>query len=306
MAVNRKKIESFIVKFRTEGDYNFETLITCTEVAEREIRVKQKGVSLKILKNGRRFIIGLVETSRDNNIPPKKNRKKRTISKLGLDDGEGLAYANVFIYEKRRGILMYEVNKFGCFVDHFVEYVYKSCKRSERFTAFDITLEPILNANEYRRLMDMRFYKSITIQVANPQDIIDSYRHRNDALFNVCSSAVNLDSKKVNFTFEVSARGNQRGLTPNRLTRTVNNVLEVVRGPLGNNVEKFEVKGYETDSDDNRLQTIDLIADRYLKYIELNEPRENSDLLEGQREHEIKRLYERCLPDFDIMFGASS
>lgn len=274
MASHRKKIESFIVQFRTEGEYTFDSLIACAEVAEREIRVKQKGVSLKILKDNRRYIIGLVETSRDNNIPPKKNRRKRTISKLGLDDNEGLAYANVFIYEKRRGILMYEVNKFGCFVDHFVEYVYKCCKKSEHITAFDIRLEPILNANEYKRLMEMRFYKSITIQVANPQEIIDNYRHKNDALYNVCSSAVNLESRKVNFTFEVSARGKQHGLAPSRLTRTVNNILEVVRGPMGNNVEKFEVRGYETDSDDNRLQTIDLIADRYLKHIELEEPRE--------------------------------
>ena len=88
---------------------------------------------MKILKNGRNYIVGLVETTRNENIPPKKNRRNKKLQALGLTPEEGLAYGNVFIYEKKRNILMYEVNKFGCYVKHFLEYLYRCCREGDQF-----------------------------------------------------------------------------------------------------------------------------------------------------------------------------
>lgn len=303
MALHKKKIESFTVVFKTDENFTFEELITSSEVVEREFKVKGKDVSLRILNKGRDTIIGLVETSRNENIPPKKNTKKKTITKLGLDSGEGLAYANVFIYEKKRQIFMYEVNKFGCFVDHFIEYIYRCCKKSQQFKIFDITLNPILNANEYQRMLKMRFHKSIELQIANPKQIIADYQHKNEALFSVCNSAVSVGSTKLSTKFEVSVDKNSTGLTSKSVKELVDSALRIFRGPKGDNIKKIAVVGYETDNDDNKLQPIDLIADRYLKFIELDEPRENIDLLEVQRTKQIKDLYSECSNDFDIIFG---
>lgn len=143
MAIHKKKIEFFTVELKSEENYSFEKLITSSEVVEREFRIKGKDVSLRILNKGNDTIIGLVETSRNENIPPKKNKKKKTIEKLGLEVGEGLAYANIFIYEKKRQILMYEVNKFGCFIDHFIEYIFRCCKKSKSIKPFDIVQNPV-------------------------------------------------------------------------------------------------------------------------------------------------------------------
>jgi hypothetical protein len=148
----------------------------------------------------------------------------------------------------------------------------------------------------------MRFYKSLHVQIANPSKIMEEYKHRNDALFKICNTGQEFDSARVDSTFEVSAKGSKTGLNPKTLLSTVQRAMEILRGPNGANIEKLEVWGYEADSDDKRLQPIDLIADRYLQAIELEEPRQNSDLLEGQRLSQIQKVYENCLEDFEEIF----
>lgn len=305
MAIHKKKVETFkIVVQTTDGsEINFQDLITHMNLLNMEVKVSGKLVSIRLLQNGHKTIVGLVETSRNENIPPKKNRRSRKVERLGLTNDEGLAYANVFVYEKQRSILMYEVNKFGCYIDHFKEFIMRYAKETEEFTILNIELNPVLKANEYQRMMKMRFHKSLEVKFANPTQILDGYRHKNDALWNLCNAGKEISSQKIQTKFEVEARGNSNGLASKTLKRLVDRALEILHGPSGANVQKIEVVGYETDSDDSTLMPIDLIADRYLKYIELDEPRENNDLLENQRKQQILELYNNCKDDFDTIFG---
>jgi len=304
MAIVTKKIESFQIVFVTEGEYSFDKVIISDDVVERDaIRIKGKDVSLRILKKNAAIIVGIVETSRNENIPAKKNRRNKKISGLGLAIEEGLVYGNIFIYERERNILMYEVNKFGCFVDHFLKYIQRCCKGSDEFKDFDIKLNPVLKSNEYQRMQNMTFHKSLLLEVANPKQIIKAYRHKNDALWNACSSGAKLGCTKVKALLSVDARGNTVGLSSLSLQTIVDRALSLFRGPLGDNIKKIQVEGYESDSDDNKLIPIDLIADRYIQFMELDEPRENTDLLENQRTAKILELYEDCVDDFDSIFG---
>lgn len=303
MAIHQKKVETFQIIVQAEEEIKFQDLITHRDLPDMELKVKGKMVSLRILQNGRKNIVGLVETSRNENIPPKKNRRNKKIEKLGLTTDEGLVYANVFVYEKHRGILMYEVNKFGCFVDHFKEFIIRCAKDIDDFAALNIELNTVLKANEYQRMMKMRFHKSLEVKLANPAQILNDYRHQNDAIWNLCNTGKNINSQKIQSKFEVEARGNTNGLASRTLKTIVDRALEILRGPNGANVQKIEVIGYETDSDDGKLMPIDLIADRYIQFIELDEPRENADLLEGQRKQQILELYDKCSDDFDSIFG---
>jgi len=303
MAIHKKKVETFQIIVQAEEEVKFQDLITHDDLLDMEMKVKGKIVSLRILQNGRKNIVGLVETSRNENIPPKKNNRNKKIEKLGLTTDEGLAYANVFIYEKHRGILMYEVNKFGCFVDHFKEFIIRCTKKIDDFSALNIELNTVLKANEYQRMIKMRFHKSLEVKFANPAQILNDYHHQNDAIWNLCNTGKNISSQKVQTKFEVEAKGNSNGLASKPLKKIVDRALEILRGPNGANVKKIEVVGYETDSDDGKLMPIDLIADRYIQFIELDEPRENTDLLEAQRKQQILELYNKCSDDFDIIFG---
>ncbi len=302
MAINKKKVEVFEVKLISDEDYLFENILNSEDVVEIEQKVSGKNVSMKILKNGRNYIVGLVETTRNENIPPKKNRRNKKLQALGLTPEEGLAYGNVFIYEKKRNILMYEVNKFGCYVKHFLEYLYRCCREGDQFESFNLDIRPVLKADEYRRMLNMRFHKSLEVQLAQPTQILEELRHENDAIFNLCSTGKTMHSERVKAKFEVMIHGGGNGLASNPLKRMVNSVLDIANGPNGKNVEKLIVVGYEADSDDNVLEPIDLIADRLLKEIELDEPRENSDLLEFQRQTQIESVYKDSLDEFAQIF----
>ncbi|MCX6316870.1 MAG: hypothetical protein NTW29_06250 [Bacteroidetes bacterium] len=303
MALHKKKVEVFELSITSDEDYLFEDILTSEDVVEIEQFVVGKISSIKILKNGQNVIVGLVETTRDKNIPPKKNRRSKKVQSLGLTSEEGLAYANVFLYEKKRKLLMYEVNKFGCYVNHFLELIYKCCRDGETYSNFNLEINALLKANEYKRFLQMRFHKSLEVQIAYPSEIIKEYKHKKDALWNLCSEGKAMHSERVHAKFEVMVHGGGNGLASNNLKSLVDRIRDVANGPNSRNVEKLIVVGYERDSDDGGLQPIDLIADRMLKEIELDEPRDNSDLLEWQRQNQIEKLYKSCLDEFKVLKG---
>jgi hypothetical protein len=303
MAIHKKKVETFIVAVTGDAPVEFETLLADEDISDQSLKVKGKYVTLNILQKKGDFVVGLVETSRNENIPPKKNRRSKKIEKLGLSEDESLAYANIFLYEKSRRILMYEVNKFGCYMNHFLEFMQRAAMETEKYDPMHIGSDVVLKANEYKRMLDMRFHKSVEVQFANPKQILNEYKHKNDAIFNLCTQGKNIHSEKVQAKFEVSVKGTSNGLASNSLKTMVDRVLEIAKGPNQENVKKLEVVGYESDSEEGGLTPIDLIADRFIHFIKLDEPRENSDLLEVQRQREIKELYKNCLDDFNAIFG---
>jgi hypothetical protein len=306
MAGKRKKVEFFTVNIMTldskPSELNFEDIISAKEIINKELAFKGKDLELKILSNKPDYLIGIIETTRKNNIPPKKNKKAKTVEKLGLNVDEGLAYGNIFLFEKTNRVLFYEVNKFGCYLDHFISFIYLLYKETELFKKFKIKLDVLLTKDEYNRILNMDFHKSVELQIANPTKMVKNFEHKNGPLYKVCSSAEELHSSKVMAKFEVKAKRNSGGgLASKTIREVLDDVSQVLQSSLGNDIEKVIVTGYEKDI--RKLQKIDLIADRYIKEISLDEPRENSNLLEKQRSEEILKLYENCKPDFDEIFG---
>lgn len=298
----RKKVETFLVELNTSMDFDFEDLLSDVEVFQDSVIVKRKAVFFKVLSDNPLFLVGIVETSRDDSIPPKKNVVNQEIQRLGLTEEEGLVYANVFIYDKKRSVLMYEVNKSGCYVDHFITFLYRVTRSFDRYASFDLKIHPLLKADQYQRMLNMSFHKSVEIRVANPSKILEDNRNTNSALAELCRSAEITKSKRVMAKFEVRATERKKGLsiTPNDL---VEQAMRLLRGPNSDTIEKLVVEGYETDSDDGKLIPIDLIADRFVNYIDLNEPRESTDLLEDQRRKEITKLYHNSLDELKRIIG---
>lgn len=305
MALKKKKIEFYKLSLRnmdgSENELSFEDIITSNKLLNKEVYLKGKDLELKIYsKPSDNYVVGIIETTRKNNIPPKKGRKAKTLSKLGLNPDEGLAYGNVFLYDKKSKILMYEVNKFGCYLDHFISFIYLALKDTKLFKKFKIKLDVVLTKNEYNRIINMEFHKSVEFQIANPDKIIEEYKHKNGPLFNVCKSGNEFDSSRVFAKFEVESRKNHKSLTTKTVKEVLNDATKLLTSKFSGDVQKVIVSGYEKDI--KKLQKIDLIADRYIKDITLDEPRENNDLLEKQRTSAIKELYENCIDELNEMF----
>lgn len=308
MAVKKKKIEFFKVNILTMEDLpseiSFAEILMIEVLQNVSLPVKGKDVELKILRNTENHIVGLLETNRDASVPPKKHRTNRTFSRIGLEVEEGLAYANVFLYDKRRNILMYESNKSGCYLDHFVDFIYLALQESESdlFKTFLVKFEAILTHDEYNRILNFGFHKSIEVEIARPDRIVADFEHQNNALFNAITSGRELNSSKVFAKFEVEGRPTKgsEGLAAVSIRDILNDAARLMQGRNNENVKKVIVSGYETGS--KSLKKIDLVADRYFKFISLDEPRENINLLENERAQQILQLHARCEADFDIMF----
>lgn len=307
MAAKKKKIEFFKVNILTMEDLpseiSFAEILMIQVLQNISLSVKGKDVELKILRNTENYTIGLLETNRDVNVPPKKHRTNRTFSRIGLEVEEGLAYANVFLYDKRRNIFMYESNKSGCYLEHFVDFIYSALQTagSDLFKTFLIKFEAILTHDEYNRILNFGFHKSIEVEIAKPDRIVADFEHQNNALFNAIESGRQLKSSKVFAKFEVEGRPNKgEGLANLSIRDILDNAAKLIQGRNNENVKKIVVSGYETGS--RSLKKIDLVADRYFKFITLDEPRENINLLENERAQQIIQLHANCEPDFDRMF----
>ncbi|WP_318345249.1 DUF6731 family protein [Flagellimonas baculiformis] len=310
MALKKKKIEFYKVSMKTfngekESQLKFEDILKSSDINGQEVIFKGKDMEMKIFDKKPNLIVGLLETSRRNNVPPKKNKTAKSLSKIGLNKDEGLAYANVFLYDVDRQILMYEINKFGSYLDHFVSYIYLALKQSNStlFKKFKINLEVVLTSNEYNRILNMKFHKSVEIQIAYPNKIIEDLKHQNGALSQVCKSANKLNSSKLHAKFEVDAKNKKtsKGLTSKTVKEFLDDAKNLLKTKSNQNVQKVIVSGYGNDL--KKLQHLDLIANRYIKHISIDEPRENSNLLELQRSSKIKELHENCKQDLDSIFS---
>jgi len=310
MAASTKKIiEIFevILEKDDETTIAFEDILLSEYIKDYGKRIVGKDLDITILDKGN-TIVGVVETTRKDNIPPKKDRKKKKIGSLGLAPGEGLAYGNVFLYEKRRRILLYEVNKFGCYVDHFIKFLERSCSDHEDCNwIFSLKFNTILKPDEYIRMKKMDYYKSLEMQFSNPTELLKEYAHDNDALGKAIDLGKTIQSDKFTCKFEaLSKRQKGSGLSVRQLRDMVTNAIGLRNTKVGSqNIKKMVISGYATDDEGGeKIEPIDLIADRYISHILLNEPRENTDLLQGQRQQQIKKVFKECQEDFKILFGA--
>jgi hypothetical protein len=306
MAKFKKKISFNKIQFKTTETYIMSDILESDQVKDREFRVFGKFVQYKLLESTKNYIIGIIETDRNHSIPPKKNRKTKVKSKIGLTSDESLVYGNIFLYEKKNGIIMYEINKNGCTLDHFLDYIYRCCKNSTtEFKSFDMKPLPVLNGGEYEKFLGMRFHKSFEVEVAEPTKLIKAIKHKSSALLSILSPAAKLKSQKTTLKCDIrldkKKGAKNEGLDQGDLKKLVDEILEVKASENGSYIEHLEIIGYEED--DTKLRTIDLLADVFSGEIELEEPLQHDDLLEDQRKGAIRDLYIKMEPRLTKLFG---
>lgn len=304
--MGKKKIETLIIEVQSTTGIKFEDLLLSNEFDGKEKYIYGKDVALRVLDVDKtnNTITGIIETSRKSNVPAKKNAKSKKISKLGLEASESLVYANIFIYDLSRKLIMYEVNKNGCFIDHFIEYFYR-CSRDKESTIKDFGLKfnSLLKKDEYLRLKRFDYIKSLQIEVAHPKELELELKDETGAMSQMVSVASSLGFTQVSAKFNVTSREPSEGVLSKSFDDFIQKSKKLLSSESSQNVKKIIICGYDIDGESpNKLEPIDLVADRYLRTIDLNEPRENSDLLESQRTLAIKSLHLECCDDFNQIF----
>ena len=95
---------------------SFVTFVDVLQFMNRsEFRYNEKIFELRLLETTlSECVLGIIETTQDSDIPPIKNKDTKEYSSVRIDpETEGLAYANIFIYDSLRNILIFEINKNG-------------------------------------------------------------------------------------------------------------------------------------------------------------------------------------------------
>ena len=305
MAFKSKKVEFFTVEVRqVNGDASltkFEDLLDDERILNKEIDFKGKHLLLKILSREDEFITGIVETTRTDNIPAKKNRSGSTITKIGLGTDEGLAYGNIFLYDKKNKFLLFELNRNGCYLDHFQSLIQILHKDFSTGVHFRLKLDIIFTKSQYDKILNFEMFKSIEVDIARPDRLIDNMKKKHGPLFNIAKTATDLGSSKMTAKFEVEGRKKpSSGLMDVTIREVVSDIRDLFKTRSSDDFNKVEIKGYSGDV--RKVKHIDMVAEKYSGYIKLEEPRENSDLLELARNKEIKRLYSASINDLKEIF----
>ena len=258
--------------------------------------------------------VGIIETMLTKGLPPKKNRKTKQMSKLGIDPNiERLAYGNIFLYDKERNILLFEINKNGCFPDRFIEILQKIWNKEHENDEirFDLKFLPILRKDAYERALRLDYYKEIFVEIYNPLELINEFIEERDSIANsVIKTNLDAAAKNNAKSLILVQNAKTKKLNPMGLSRSHSkDWIESIRQIKHKNITSFEVKGYLTDPEDydpssgRKLRKVNMMADTFDVYFYLDEPTIQTDIQDKQRKDAIEKLYTDCLPEFIEILG---
>lgn len=249
-------------------------------------------------------IVGIIETTQDKDIPPIKDKITKQFSQMDINpDTQGLAFANIFLYDIQRNILLYEVNKNGCFPKQLTDFIYAHWN-AENDIRFELTFPAIFRANEYQRMLQMNYYKRIIVELYKPNELISCFDESTDSLENnilkhnlQISTQTNADTIKLE-QVAMTKKLNPMGLSHSLVKGLVDAVkLNIADKGFTRNIQTLRIDGYTGDPEDRALKPINILADTFNEHFKITEILVQSDVQKGERKIGIEEVYNRILPE---------
>lgn len=256
--------------------------------------------------------IGLVETIQDKDIPPIKNKETKAFSKVQINTAEeGLAFGNVFLYNTRLQVLIYEVNKNGCYLQTLKELLEKEWIENNEGKEINIVFAAVCRLDEYHRILQMINYRKICYEICSPSEVLNALNVMEDSVYkNLLKSQ--LDAANDNNINVISIEQKCNPIKINREGIQVN----FARGFAGlfnrlcvlgqkKNIKKVKIHGYTLDpeSEKQRTVTIDLLADVFDEYITIPEVQVQSSLQVDERKLSIEQLHGRVYDELSSILS---
>lgn len=274
--------------------------------------IKGKEYELKLLNSTLDgCIAGLVITTQDKEIAPKRNKVSGDFGQVGIDPStEGLAYANVFLYDSALNVLVYEVNGDGCYLDSFIEFAYRTWNFVYEDLRFDLSFPVVARKDEYERVLNMTYYKRLIVELTNPSELVNLFQQNNLGTSEVVAQNVRSGNRSNADTVKIeqvvySKQHNPEGLNRIWVKGVIDTVIQSIidKGKKGF-VKKLHVDGYATNVEDpNSMKPVDLLTDSFNEYFRIPEVQIHSDLQETQRRDGIEGLYLKISPELRSIFS---
>lgn len=267
-----------------------------------------KAFELKLLETTESgYIIGLVVTTQNKEIPPKHIPATQHFVPVDIAANEGLAFGNVFLYDPNNNVFLYEINRNGCYVSQFIQFVYSNWNSINEHIKFSLKIVPILRSSSYQRMCDMNYYKKFVLEIFRPNELMNYLAHSNNGIATILQNQLQGGSVSNSSTMKIeqvaiNRRQNPLGISHSYVREMSDIVLSALGAGFRQNIEKLEVSGYTEDPESSRrVKTIDLIADSFDAWFFIEEIHRQSDLQETERKQEIQGLYTRLLPELQII-----
>lgn len=319
----------FLDEIEKEKRVSFEDILNFMDGKEYRYR-NEKIFECSILKTSiPNCIVGIIVSTLDRDIPPIRGKSSKIFSSVDIDPRtEGLAFGNVFIYDKDLNILLYEMNKNGCFLNQFKDFIYAKWKeiitdevdiskiesedKEEDRVKFDLTFATFLRKNEYIRMLKMDYFKKITVELCNPTELIHCFDEENlsleeNLLKSQIETGVNNNANTV--TLEQVTLGKK--INPLGLSRkSTIGMIDAIKTSIADkgykkNINTIEVEGYFSDmeGETRSLKPIDLMADTFNEFFKIPDIQVQVDVQEYDRQIGIEGLYNTLLPEIKTIIG---
>ena len=250
-------------------------------------------------------MVGIIITTQDRDIPPKRNKRSGVTTPIDINpEEEGLAFANIFLYDTQKNILLYEINRNGCFPKQLSEFICDKWNTENEDIRFELHFPAVLRANEYDRMLQMAYYKRIVVELYRPNELINCFDESTDSVENNLlkhnlqnSNQTNADTLKLEHII-MNKRLNHMGLSHSFVKGIVDAVkLNIADRGHRENIQTLRVEGYTGDPEDRALKPIDILADTFNECFRITDIQIQTDLQQTERKDGIEAIYNRLLPE---------
>jgi hypothetical protein len=311
----KRKVDIVSVEVNCLSDGNapqFTQLLRCIEADEYYINGKL--FELSMLDSERQGVaMAFVETTQDSDLPPVKNKQSKVLTALDINPNEeGLAFANILLYDERLNVLVYEINRNGCYLGKLKEWIERRWNDIHEGQQIEINFPAIIRRNEYNRVLGMTNYRKLTCKLLNPTQIVREMNNQNESLAEqiIRQQAENGSQTGADFV-TIEQNCTLLRLNPHGLSRDfVRGIADFARNMMQHAglrqcVDTIEITGYAIDpeNDRQRQRTIDLLADTFDESFSIPEVQLQVNLQREDRKVGILRLYDRIVPELRQIIG---
>ncbi|WP_316753869.1 hypothetical protein [Pedobacter gandavensis] len=293
--LKEKKIEVVQVKIKTidGSELKFEDILLNGDFQNADKKSSGKFSQFVYIQDYPDYVVGIVQSTKMDSTPPKRNINTNITMSLGLLTEEGLVYGNVFLFNKEKSVLLYETTRDGLFIGQLDSFIYDLVRDYDDIIKFDIKFHTLMNANAMEKLLKMGDKKSIHIQFANPEQMLKKIKNEQKSIKEIAAPGKALGADFIDVTYKIDA------YKTNYLHNgAINNMLEFINSKfdlLRENVKKFSIKGYEEDEE--KVTEVDFIKDKMIEKIRYTDTKNMADLKPTERKQEIILAYERLRSD---------
>lgn len=283
----------------------FESLLQL--VAQTDYRLKEKMFELYLRDTEKEdCILGFVETTQDKDIPPIKNKQTKAVSPVNINvQEEGLAYANVFLYDTDLKVLIYEVNRNGCYLQVLKEWLEDKWAEEHEEAPIEIHFAAVCRFDEYLRMLQMTDYRKISFEICEPTVLLEALRHQEDSLASTLlrSQAEAAAANNINYlTVEQKCdpiRLNRDGIVTGWAHEFTTLINRLCGTGARSCIRSYKVQGYTIDPESDRRKsvTIDLLQDVFDVSISIPEVQVQTSLQQADRKAGIERLYDYVIDE---------